>query len=388
MGDFMKSARNMTTYTRLAMVFLFIISIAILGTGFACADETKDVTDMRGKQVTIPAEPQRVVILDKGLIAQSMKALGVEDKIVGSGGILGTSVQSPTDFDAVYLIPSLLDLGDAGYPFGGEVNFEKIAFSDPDLVIMLQSEYTRDRSEEQTNDAINRIESMGIPLVVVNSPGYYQPVSLTATSDAITLLGEIFNKQDRAAEIVSYLADQEQMISDRTASIPDNNKPKTLYIGLKNESTGAVWGGEYGDAKFSSSIAHIKNAFPKDERVTMSAEQIITLNPDVIILATNNVEASPDVLYTEPYSTMREITAIKNKQVGALGRLSWWGDFRLDTPTILLISAKTVYPEQFSDVNVYEWLMNHYKELYGLTGEDADELAKVQKLEWMKEKDF
>lgn len=369
------------------IVILLIISLVIV-TGVVSAAETKTVTDMRGKQVTIPADPQKVVILDKGLIAETMKALGVDDRIVGSGGILGTSVQSTKDLDSVYLIPELLNLGDAGYPFGGEVNYEKVAFPNPDLVIMLQSEYTRDRASDQTDATINRIESMGIPLVVINSPGYYKPASSNATTEAITLMGEIFNKQDRASEITTYLAEQEKMISDRTSSIPESEKPSTLYIGLKNESSGAVWGGEYGDAKFSKSIAHIKNVYPKDESVRMSAEQLNKLNPDVIILATNNVESNPDILYTEPYATMREITAIKNKKVGALGSLSWWGEFRLDTPTILLIAAKTVYPDQFADINVYNWLMNHYKELYGLTGDQAEELAKVQKLDWMKEKNF
>lgn len=369
-----------------AVIILLISAVCL--TCVAAAADTKTITDMRGKQVTIPTDPERVVILDKGLIAQSMRALGVEDKIVGSGGILGTSVVSPTDFDAVYLIPELLNLGDAGYPFGGEVNYEKLAFPNPDLVIMLQSEYTRDRASEQTDAVMNRIESMGIPLVVINSPGYYKPVSSQATTDAITILGEAFNKEERAKEIVAYLNEQEKMISDRTSGIPESEKPSTLYIGLKNESTGAVWGKEYGDAKFSESIAHIKNAYPKDERATMSAEQLIEMNPEVIIIATNNVPADPDILYTKPYETMREITAIKNKQIGALGRLTWWGDFRLDAPTILLISAKTVYPEQFADINVYQWLLNHYKVLYGITGAEAEELATVQQLDWMKEKNF
>ncbi len=383
-----KKMKNDVSLGFFTSFILVLLLVSLVLTGIVSAADEKTITDMRGKEVTIPDDPQRVVILDKGLIAQSMKAMGVENKIVGSGGIVGTSVTSPTDFDAVYLIPELLNYGDAGYPFGGEVNYEKVAFANPDLVIMLQSEYTRDRAADQTDAVINRIESMGIPLVVVNSAGYYSPISSDAPKEAVTLIGEIFNKEDRAAEIVNYLNAQEKMISDRTSSIPDDKKPSTLYIGLKNETTGAVWGGEYGDAKFSGSIAHIKNVYPKNESVRMSAEQLNNLNPDVIILATNNVLASPDTLYTKPYETMREINAIKNNKIGAFGSLTWWGEFRLDTPTILLIAAKTVYPDQFSDINVYDWLMDHYNELYGLSGDAAEELAKVQKLDWMKEKNF
>lgn len=384
----MKKTGNMSAFPMKWISTLLLIVLIAACTGPVVAAETKVITDMRGKEITVPADPQRVFILDKGLIAHSMKALGVEDTIIGSGGIVGTTITEPIDLDTVYLIPALLNYGDAGYPQAGEVNYEKVAFTNPDLILLLQSEYTKNQFAEQTEQTINRLESFGIPLVVINGPGYYQPPSIDATYDTISLLGQIFNKQGRADEVVSYLKQQEQMISERTGSVPENERPKTLYIGLRNETEGVVWGGEYGDAKFSESIAHIRNVVSEDERGMKSAEQLNTLNPDVIILATNSVLPDPDLLYTEPYSSLREINAVKNKQVGALGKLTWWGDFRLDTPTILLISAKTVYPDQFADINVYSWLMDHYKELFGLSGSEAEELAKVQQISWMKSKGF
>ena len=43
-----------------------------------------------------------------------------------------------------------------------------------------------------------------------------------------------------------------------------------------------------------------------------------------------------------------------NNRISSLGLLTWWGDFRLEFPTILTISAKTAYPEKFKDVKVSE----------------------------------
>ena len=55
------------------------------GQNAEAADETQKkgriLTDMRGEEVEVPEDPQRVAILDKGFLVQSMKALGVEDKI-------------------------------------------------------------------------------------------------------------------------------------------------------------------------------------------------------------------------------------------------------------------------------------------------------------------
>ena len=68
--------------------------------------------------------------------------------------------------------------------------------------------------------------------------------------------------------------------------------------------------------------------------------------------------------------------------------MTWWGDFKLDYPTILLISAKTVYPEKFSDIKVNKWVNDYHKELYGLNDNQAQRLKEIQLLDWMDSNDF
>lgn len=348
----------------------------------APSPEPRSVVDMRGVTVELPETIERVAILDKGFLVQTMTALGVSDMIVASGDMI-QGATSPNERDSLYLCPQLLELAQIGYPTAA-VDFETLVSADPDLVILRNSEYIKD--SEITAEAIKKIEDdLKIPLIVINGPGCYDEVKLDVQYEGVRLMGEIFEKPERAEEVVNLMQETITMIEERTAGIAEGDKPSVMYIGgLKGEElTGSVWGANYGDAKFGEEVANIKNVHPVHEAIRqVSAEQIITLNPDKIILCT--VAPAPEVFLTdELYAPLASITAVKNGDVASIGLLTWWGDFRLEAPTIMLISAKSVYPEQFEDIDVYKWLNEYHMSLYNLTEDQAQELKVVQQLDWM-----
>lgn len=342
----------------------------------------RTITDMRGVEVTLPEKIDRVAILDKGFLVQTMTALGVADRIVASGDVIQGATDK-TERDSLYLCPQLLDLPQIGYPTSA-VDYETLAAAKPDLVILRNSEYIKD--SEITAEAIDKIENeLKIPLVVINGPGCYDEVKIETQYEGIRLLGELFQKEDRAEEIISLMEDTISMIEERTADIPEEEKPSVMYIGgLKgDELTGTVWGADYGDAKFGEEVAGIRNVYPEHEAIRkVSAEQLLALNPDKIILCT--VSPSLEVFLTDAlYAPISSITAVQNGDVASIGLLTWWGDFRLEVPTILLISAKSVYPDRFADIDVASWLNEYHMALYGLTQEEAQELKVTQQLDWM-----
>lgn len=342
----------------------------------------RTIVDMRGVEVTLPERIDRVAILDKGFLVQTMTALGVADRIVASGDVIQGATDK-TERDSLYLCPQLLDLPQIGYPTSA-VDYETLAAAKPDLVILRNSEYIKD--SEITAEAIDKIENeLKIPLVVINGPGCYDEVKIETQYEGIRLLGQLFGKEDRAQEIISLMEDAISMIEERTADIPEEEKPSVMYIGgLKgDELTGTVWGADYGDAKFGQEVAGIRNVYPEHEAIRkVSAEQLLALNPDKIILCT--VSPSPEVFLTDSlYTPISTITAIQNGDAASIGLLTWWGDFRLEVPTILLISAKSVYPDRFADIDVGTWLNEYHMALYGLTQEEAQELKVTQQLDWM-----
>ena len=344
--------------------------------------ENRTIVDMRGEEVELPDKIERVAILDKGFLVQTMCALGVSDRIVASGDVI-QGATSKTERDSLFLCPQLLELPQIGYPTAA-VDYETLVAADPDIVILRNSEYIKD--SEITAEAIDKIENeLKIPLVVINGPGCYDEVKLETQYDGIRLMGELFEKEERAEEIISLMDKTISMIQERTADIAEEDKPSVMYIGgLKgDELTGTVWGANYGDAKFSEEISNIKNVYPEHDAIRkVSAEQLIALNPDKIILCT--VSPDPEVFLSDGlYSPISSITAVQNKDVSSIGLLTWWGDFRLEVPTILLISAKSVYPEQFEDINVGTWLNEYHEALYNLSEEDAQQLKVTQQLDWV-----
>ncbi len=377
---------------KLAKTTLFTLGCMVLSSGFLvqASDSTLEsnmITDMRGKEIAIPSNLEKVAILDKGFLVQSMVALGVEDKICATGGLI-TEIGDPKERDSLYLFPEIMDLPIIGYPTDA-VDFETLAASDPDLVILGNSEYIKD--SEITADAIRKIEEdMNLPLFVINGPGCYEDSNPDYYYEGIQLLGDVFDQEERAEEVISYMKEQVTMIQERTKDIPEEEKPSVMYIGLRNDDgVGVVWGENFGDAKFAAEYANIKNVYKESTRTNMSAEQIITLDPEVMILCTNSVRPNPDILTTDPaYKNLQNVSAIKNGRVTSIGLLTWWGDFRLEFPTILLTAAKSAYPEKFEDIQVGEWLNEYHQSLYGLSEEEAQKIKEIQQLDWMDEKQF
>lgn len=348
--------------------------------------EIKEVTDMRGKIISIPKDPKRVVIIDKGFVLQNMIAMNLKEKIVATGGIIDSKLKKEKR-DTTVLFPEVYELPIVGYPMGA-VDFEAIVASKPDLVILRNSEYIK--NSEITKKAIDTIEKqLKIPLVVINGSGYYEKVELQKHYDGIKLLGEVFNKTERAEEIISLMNEQVEFIQNRVSDIKEEDKPRVLYISLlKGKEVGSVWGKDTGDAKFVREHAGIKNAYSDQKKTKMSAEQLIRLNPDVIILSTSSVAPSIDILKREEYKNISSINAIKNNRIASLGLLTWWGDWRLEVPVILSISAKAAYPEKFTDFHVNQYVDEYHKKLYGLSEEKIKEIKEAQLLTWMEKNNF
>jgi len=382
-----RKMKNGIKLMSLFLALLLILALSGCSTNEANKTETGELTtrtimDMRGKSVEIPADIKRVAIIDKGFVVQCMAAMDVDDKIVASGDLVQTSSDA-SERDSLYLCPQILELPQLGYPTAA-VDFEKLVEAQPEIVILRNSEYIKD--SEITAEAIKKIEEdLKLPLIVVNAPGCYDEVKIETQYEGIRLMGEVFSKEDRAEEIIALMQEPLDMIMARTKDIAEEDKPAVMYIGgLKGEDvSGTVWGKNYGDAKFGEEIANIRNVHNVHEAVRkVSAEQIITMNPDVIVLCT--VSPTPEVFLNDQlYASLRNVTAVKEKQVASLGLLTWWGDFRLEVPTIMLISAKSVYPDQFEDIDVGQWLNEYHMALYGLTEEQAQELKDAQDLEWL-----
>ncbi len=338
--------------------------------------------DMDGRSVTIPQPANRVLAIGFGFIENTMFALGAEDKIVGSGGAVRSNLT------AGVLNPKLNSLPSAGSAVEG-INYETIASANPDIVIVRRNIYF----PEQCDKAVEMIEKLDIPVIVLKDPNHFHTSDISTIYQEIGLLGRIFNKDEPAHKLIDAMDKSVSSITERTENIGEKDKPKVLFCGLGSNSSRdkggilVVWAKEC--ASTFADLLNIKSAYDGSGRNYLSAEHILNLDPDVIILETSGGGWNTSQLYEEEYyKNLQELKAIKDQRVYSIGRLTYCGDIQLELPIMLMIEAKGAYPENFKDINISEWIEKYLMEIYTVDKDTAKSLKNAQGLAWIDRSGF
>ena len=58
---------------------------------------------------------------------------------------------------------------------------------------------------------------------------------------------------------------------------------------------------------------------------------------------------------------------------------------RLEYPIDVMVIAKAAYPERFDDIDLAEWLLDFYKNVYGVDDDTAKTLRSAQWMDWCME---
>ena len=408
----------MTCNTKTIGLALLTACLLALAISCGCTGTTTDtgsvdsgartVTDMRGRAVELPATIERVVAIDDGFVEGLLYRFGMQDRIVGLGG---TWVQDYTyPFEGAggatyeyrngtnpvsYLIPGLADLP-VLVETGTAINYETLASLDPDVVILREGAWAFSAgSDEALGKTIATIDSLGIPLVILVGPPFQESPTIGHIGEEIRLVGEVFSREKDADALASYLDDRIKEIRRRTADIPENEKPRMMQLGLSPRArqgggAGMAWGGDTIESYFIEEIANAKNAYRGTGAfVVVSTEQILALDPDVIVLPTAQGYHPASELYTAPYyRNLQELTAVKNHRVYALPWTPFNWAKRLEYPIEAMVIAKAAYPDRFADIQVHEWVLDFYQNVYGVDHATAEELRSAQWLDWMVEAEF
>ncbi|MBI9043461.1 MAG: ABC transporter substrate-binding protein [Anaerolineaceae bacterium] len=365
--------------------------------------ETKIVVDSRGVEVEIPVDPQRVVSVSDALVEEVMTVFGIQDRVIGIGSTC--LIRDFTyDFETIagekfsysggmnpanYLNPDLID-----QPFfvkpGTEMNFETLASLEPDVLIIDVGACTLPwkTDKEAMEQGIERLESLGIPTIVLMGPNSGGTLEIGALSGVIKILGEVFNHEVEAEELAVYLEDSIQLVIERTQDIPEDQRATVLLLGLNPDvrtegGVGQVSGNKDIQSYFVEEIVHAKNAFSGETTSLLNLEQILALDPEVIILPTWNGYHPPRELYeVNHFQNIQSLKAIENHRVGALPWSPCNCDKRLEYPIDVYVIAKVTYPELFEDIDLSEWILQFYQDVYKISEEDAMGLLEVQWMEW------
>ena len=310
------------------------------------------VTDMIGRELVVnPGSYQRVVCIGAGAlrmycyVGDTALLCGVEDiDNVNAEG-------RPAMFDGVAR-PYVLAYGDVfntlpscgvGGPMAQTADAEKILSCNPDIVI---SEY----EDVQKADALQ--EQLGIPVVTLScgSKGVFDPVF----ADSMKLLGTIFNRQEQANTLVSFVEAQTAEIQSRTADIADADKPTAYICGLGNWGTTDHLMTAENYASFQ--VANVKNVvsgLSMDGVGPIEEETFVDLGKDmdIVFVDAAAIKNILPLIMKDPHM-FDHCKAWKDGKVYLqMAYNAYYTNFEIMLANTWYI-AKTVYPELFEDIDM------------------------------------
>ncbi len=312
------------------------------------------LTDMIGRELTLsPATYRRVVCIGAGAL-RMYSYIGDVDLLCGVEDIDNdTLTERPKMFDAVAR-PYVLAYGDTfrtlpscgvGGPNAQAAEAEKILVCEPDIVI---SEY----EDVEKADALQ--EQLGVPVVTLRTGP--NGVFDDAFAQSMELLGKVFGKEERAQSLLSFLNGEIAALTERTASISDEEKPAVYICGLGNWGTTNHLMTAQNYAAFN--LANVRNVVTdlgKDGIQAIEAEKFAALGEetDIMILdaaAVKNIAP----LYREDPTMFDTCKAWRNGEVYLeMAYNAYYTNYEIALINAWFI-AKTVYPEQFSDIDMTE----------------------------------
>jgi iron complex transport system substrate-binding protein len=278
-----------------------------------------NVTDNFGRNITIPSLPQHIVSLSPAN-TEILFDLGLGDRIVGG-----------TDFDD-YPAAAKNITHVSGF---NTVSYEKIANVSPDLII----------AEDTTSeDAVNKLESMGYPVIVLKNS------NMTMIENNIKLIGKATDTDANATVIVNGIDARMNNISAKTATLDDSQKPSVLLLAgyMPGENIYVYGNGTYGDDLIMLVGGKNAAAALTDFKV-MTPEVMASADPDYIIVPVDNIMTTTEDFNSfknGSLSWMKDMKAFKNGHILMVdGNLMERPGPRL--PDAGLAMAKAIHPELF-----------------------------------------
>ena len=310
------------------------------------------VTDMIGRQVEItPGSYSRVVCIGAGAL-RMYSYIGDVSLLSGVEDIDNTTLENrPKMFDAVAR-PYVLAYGDTfsklpscgvGGPNAQAAEAEKILSCTPDIII----------SEYEDVDKENALQAqVGVPVITLKSgtDGVFDE----SFYGSMRLLGTIFQKEERAETIVSFIQKEQAEITKRTADIADSAKPSVYVCGLGNWGTTNHLMTAQNYVSFR--VANVKNAvsgLAKNGIQAIEEEKFVALGDqmDVIVMdaaAVKNIKP----LYAATPTMFDTCKAWKSGEVYLeMAYNAYYTNYEIALINTWFI-AKTVYPEKFADVDI------------------------------------
>ena len=328
------------------LLLLILFSCALLS---GCADlektgegeDTRTVIDQAGREVVIPAEVNRIATTWRPCTFMVF-AVGGYEKLVG---VDGGSTKTPF---TTGVWPDIANVAMVGDKKSG-INKEELVAAEPDVVCIWK--------EASQEGILEQLEELGIPALVII------PESAESMKEAAALLGEVLDCSEQAEKIIAYYDDVVSMVEDRLKDLSPEERTRVYLAGAHGilSSCGSDFYQHFLIEKAGgiNVAAELQGGWQN-----VSPEQLVEWDPDVIVADPYCKELMEDALKMDP--GLNALKAVKNGELYRFPDIGQWSFPIPQSAMGILWLSKTIYPEQFADIDLEEEVNNYYLEFFGV----------------------
>jgi iron complex transport system substrate-binding protein len=311
------------------------------------------LTDVRGKQVRIPNEVQRLVAIPAPMASVIIGLDGGPQRLVG---IHPSSLQSIKEGFLGKMFPQAMKLRTdflVGDSFN--VNAESLLLLRPDAVV----------TWAEPAEGVASIERVHVPAVALTN----NPANQDLHEQNLRIVGALLGKAKRAEEVIARHRRTLQNVKATLASVAKSPRPKVLYLRLAESSLAPSGAPSYQD--FWINLAGGDNVARtiRGNSSTVSAEQIVAWNPDVIFVGSFDAATPATIMNNPRFAGLR---AVRTKRVYKLPHGGYrWDPGSLESHLTWQWAAKLLYPGKF-DFDVRSATREYYAFLYNYKVSDVE----------------
>lgn len=260
--------------------------LSLIAASQALADKVT-LTDIAGRQVEVETPVQRV-ILGEGRQSFFTAVLDTDNPFARVVGWRDDFMKADPDSYAAYLekFPEIAGIPNFGGFKEGTFDIEQAVSLKPDVMILnLEAKAATDEAGYEA-----KLAEAGIPIVYVD----FREKPFEHTAKSMEIIGELYGKQERAAEYNAFFAAEMAKVTDVIAAHPDLVRPLVFVERAGGYSEDCCM--SFGNENFGRMVEEAGGTNMARDVIpgtfgTVNAEQIIASNPDVAIVTGGNWEA-------------------------------------------------------------------------------------------------
>lgn len=342
----------------MSRLFSRLLLSGLLALAACSAQASRVVTDQLGRQVTLPDQVDRVVVLQHQTL-NLLVQLDATDKIVG---LLANWRQQLGDSYA-QLVPALTHkamLGDLTH-----VDVERLVALHPQVVFV---------ANYAPQEMIDSITALGIPVIAISlrhdAPGEQHQLNPQMQDEeqaynlglreGITLIGEVVNRPQQAKALIDAAFAGRRLVSERLASLPPQQRVRAY---MANPALTTYGSGKYTGLMMAHAGALNVAAASVQGFKQVSMEQVIAWNPQVIFVQDRYPAVVQEI---EQDARWRPIAAVQQHRVLLMPAYAKAWGYPMPEAIGLgeLWMAKQLYPERFRDIDMQQQADRWYQRFY------------------------